>query len=342
MRTRWNALAKEYQPDLILQELENLQSGLRYDQEEIWGQLLMSGLEAYLLSGFFHPQGVVHALGEQGLQAIEPHLDELKYATHLHGPLEFQWDQLDSLFQITSDLLQESDLTGSDFLRRWGWFIQQHMVCRDFSKEAQLPMLVADLVRDPLQGLRVLGKLSSQNPTLADHLDRLLAHYADLRGIDPAKQPVIGSPLQIPSKLFSQNVLSYDDGVRPFIAQHAFQDAMQPQDIAERICGDTFIVSFILESVAADHSLQLFYRAWYAFHHIEPETDDEFSSEESLELESIEGETAEENEVGLARTYSAGPQLPWVVMCMPALLIAAACVALFIVWYQIQMAQATR
>lgn len=269
------ANAKRQSLTQILTELEILRDKLKFDNELLWGRIIIVGLESYLVGIYFVDQPLFGYILSGGLLPLEPYLVELRTASHLHRPLESQLDRLDELNHLTRSIAKEG-VPNNPFGNKWGSLILQNTVSSAPEVLNALPSMIEDLIKDPLEGLSILDALTVSHPLQAALLRSAIRQYAESREVNLEQEPIVHENFKMPSKLEFMVGGSYSEDYRPYLAFQSFHWAVQPMRTLHQTAQLGSRLESLKEWVEQDEALNSIYLAWYAFHFVkEQETSNE-------------------------------------------------------------------
>lgn len=261
------ANAKRQSLTQILTELEILRDKLKFDNEILWGRIIIVGLESYLVGIYFVDQPLFGYILSGGLLPLEPYLEELRSASHLHRPLESQLDRLDELNHLTRSIAREG-APNNPFGKKWGSLILQNTVSSAPEVLNALPSMIEDLIKDPFEGLSILDALTVSHPLHASLLRSAIRQYAESREVDLEKEPVVYENFKMSSKLEFMVGGSYSEDYRPYLAFQSFHWAVQPMRALQKTAQLGSRLESLKEWVEQDDALNSIYLAWYAFHYV--------------------------------------------------------------------------
>lgn len=261
------AEAKHQSLAQILTGLSLLREKLKFDNETLWGRIVITAMECYLIGIYFVEQPLFSFILNGGLLPIEPYLEELRQSSHLHRSLENQLDRLDELNLMTRTLAKER-VPSNPFFQKWSWLIQQNAVSSDPEVEFALPRMIADLVKNPIESLSVLDWCITAHPLHATLLCSAIQQYAESRGVDLQAEPLVDIHFTMPSKLAFMINGSYREDYRPFITYQAFRWSVQPSRVIKQTPQLKSREEALSEWVAQDQALNNLYLAWYAFYFV--------------------------------------------------------------------------
>ncbi len=266
----WQAAAKCRQLGMVLADLEPLRNKLRFENEILWGRIIIAALECYLTGIYFAADSLFFVVMADGLLPIQPYFQELQAASHLNQSLGNQLDRLDELNLMTRALAREGQ-PGTPFGAKWCRLIQQSAVSSDLETVASLPVMIEELVKEPIQSLEMLDQLFESNPVLAALLCGAIRQYAELREANLEQEPVVTITFKMPSKLEFMVGGSYKADYRPFLIHKCFQWSIQPSRVLKQTPGIGDRQVSLQEWLQQDDALNSIYLAWYAFHFVKTE-----------------------------------------------------------------------
>jgi len=261
------ANAKRQSLKQILTELELLRDKLKFDNETLWGRIIIIALESYLVGIYFADQPLFGYILAGGLLPLEPYFEELRTASHLHRPLESQLDRLDELNLLTRSIAREG-VPNNPFGNKWGSLILQNTVSSAPEVLTALPSMIEDLIKDPFEGLSILDALTVSHPLQASLLRSAIRQYAESREVDLEQEPVVYENFKMSSKLEFMVGGSYSEDYRPYIAFQSFHWAVQPMRALQKTAQLGSRFESLKEWVEQDDALNSIYLAWYAFHYV--------------------------------------------------------------------------
>lgn len=261
------ANAKRQSLKQILTELELLRDKLKFDNETLWGRIIIIALESYLVGIYFADQPLFGYILAGGLLPLEPYFEELRTASHLHRPLESQLDRLDELNHLTRSIAREG-APNNPFGKKWGSLILQNTVSSAPEVLNALPSMIEDLIKDPFEGLSILDALTVSHPLQASLLRSAIRQYAESREVDLEQEPIVYENFKMPSKLEFMVGGSYSEDYRPYLAFQSFHWAVQPMRALQKSAQLGSRLESLKEWVEQDDALNSIYLAWYAFHFV--------------------------------------------------------------------------
>jgi hypothetical protein len=176
MHWRWQAASRLGRWESIQADIEGLRPRLMEQGEEPWAQLLMRAVN-YL----------AWAKDQPIIESTARYFAELEGLEHLHGRLQQEFDQLESLRELTATwhILRKDTKVPNDVLAlvRGSWFLPREIIRKE------LWQFVEEIVRDPQQWLEKLTLVHTEGPALFNYLGGVLQQLQEENGTLPDPPP---------------------------------------------------------------------------------------------------------------------------------------------------------
>jgi hypothetical protein len=161
---RWRALARIGRSDLLMSDLQMLRGRIIFDEEELWGRLLLSAMDHLVWINEQHSQDAALACRRE--------LDEL---SHVHASLENDIDRLDLLWDVAAGWRRLR--VAFSIPRHWSELIPISWSRNYQQIRPALMNVVQDIARDPMRSLGITDEIARHCPAAVAQLGFTIEAY---------------------------------------------------------------------------------------------------------------------------------------------------------------------